>query len=61
MPIGERAKQFAPFSPLSGLEEALAERERRREQRRYPDEDTLSAINALLLELKNGDHVSVSL
>lgn len=59
MPIGERAKQFAPFSPLHGLEEALAEREKRREERRYPDEDTLSSINAVLNELKSGDSVSV--
>ena len=59
MPISERAKQFAPFSPLSGLEAALAEREKRREKRRYPDEDAIIAINAVLSELKKGDTATV--
>ena len=48
MPVEQRAKQFAPFSPLSGLEAALAEREKKREKRRYPDEDAIVAINAVL-------------
>ena len=59
MPIGERAKQFAPFSPLSGLEAALAERERLREERRYPDSDAIEKINSILTELKKGDTASV--
>ena len=59
MPISERAKQFAPFSPLSGLESALAEREKKREKRRYPDEDAIVAINAVLYQLKKGDAVTV--
>lgn len=30
MPVSERAKQFAPFSPLKGLSQALAKKERLR-------------------------------
>ena len=30
MPISERAKQFAPFSPLKGLQRALSQKERLR-------------------------------
>ena len=59
MPIGERAKQFAPFSPLSGLEAALSERERLREERRDPDSDTVEKINTVLTELKKGDTATV--
>ena len=59
MPIGERAKQFAPFSPLSTLEQALADQVRRREKRRYPDSDTVAEINSVLTELKKGDVASV--
>ena len=59
MPIGERAKQFAPFSPLNGLHAALAECEKMREKRRYPDEDALVQINRVLNELKKGDTVLI--
>ena len=59
MPISERAKQFAPFSPLSGLEAALNEREKRKEPKRFLDEDAASALNASLIELKRGDKVTV--
>jgi len=59
MPISERAKQFAPFSPLNGLEEALAEREKHKEGRRYPDEDALIEINTVLSEIKKDDTASV--
>lgn len=57
MPIGDRAKQFAPFSPLNGLHAALAECEKMREKRRYPDEDTLVQINQVLNEIKKGNTV----
>lgn len=30
MPVSERAKQFSPFSPLKGLRQALAKKERLR-------------------------------
>ena len=59
MPIEERAKQFAPFSPLNGLHAALAEKERHREERRYPDNDTIAEINTVLSELKKGDTATV--
>ena len=59
MPIGDRAKQFAPFSPLSGLEKALAEQEKKNEKRRYPDADAMAEINATLNELKRGDSATV--
>ena len=55
MPIKERAKQFAPFSPLNGLEAALTERERLCEERRYPDSDTMAEINSVLSILKKGN------
>ena len=59
MPISERAKQFAPFSPLSGLEAALAEREKRKEARRFLGEDGIAELNAALADLKRGDTVTV--
>ena len=59
MSISERAKQFAPFSPLSGLEAALAEREKRKEPRRILAEDAVSIMNDTLSTLKRGDHITV--
>ena len=59
MSVEDRAKQFAPFSPLSGLEAALAEREKLREERRHPDGDAITAINTALTELKKGDAATV--
>ena len=59
MSISERAKQFAPFSPLSGLEAALAEREKRKEPKRILDEDAASALNDVLTSLKRGDVITV--
>ena len=59
MPISERAKQFAPFSPLSGLEAALAEREKRKEPKRLLDEDAVAVLNDALTTLKRGDKITV--
>ena len=59
MSVSERAKQFAPFSPLNGLEAALAERERRREPKRTLSDDAVSELNAALIDLKKGDMITV--
>ena len=58
MPISERAKQFAPFSPLSGLETALAERERLFMPKRTLDRDAIASINEMLVSLDRGDTVT---
>ena len=55
MPISERAKQFSPFSPLKGLEAALAEKERLREPRREVSEDQALEIDRILGSLAMGD------
>ncbi len=49
MPISERAKQFAPFSPLSGLNKALREREKI-----YTPKEELSPESAEELSAKLG-------
>ena len=59
MPISERAKQFSPFSPLSGLEAALAEKEKRKERKRVLSEDAVAALNDVLSTLRRGDKVTV--
>ena len=37
MPIELRAKQFMPFAAVTGLEAALREKEREREEREHSD------------------------
>lgn len=59
MPISERAKQFSPFSPLKGLEAALAEKERVRELRREVGEDRAMEIQQTLASLMQGDTLTV--
>ena len=59
MPIAERAKQFSPFSPLKGLEAALAEKERIREPRREVSEDRAVEIDRALAQLRTGDTLTV--
>ena len=59
MPISERAKQFAPFSPLNGLEEALAEKERHPYAKRTLSDDAIAEINSILETLDKGETVTV--
>lgn len=59
MPISERAKQFSPFSPLRGLERALAEKEKIREERRELSESRIEEIDLILSKLQNGDIITV--
>ena len=42
MPISQRAKQFQPFAALSGLEEALARKEREIEEQQKARDGGLS-------------------
>ena len=59
MPIEQRAKQFAPFSALKGLEEALRQKEELREPRRELSEEAAAALNETLLCLREGQTVRV--
>ena len=52
MPISERAKQFSPFSPLRGLERALAEKEKIRCDRRILTDEGADILNKKMLLLK---------
>ena len=54
MPVSERAKQFSPFSPLRGLEEALERKTRERVVRRELSEEQATALNASLSRLQAG-------
>lgn len=62
MPISERAKQFAPFSALTGLEEALArkEAEHSRRERIEIGTDGSDDINRKLSELYVGDFAEIT-
>ncbi len=59
MSAADRAKQFAPFSPLNGLHKALAEKEVQRVPRKIIPEDKAAEINEALLELQAGQTVTV--
>ena len=59
MPVSERAKQFAPFSPLHGLHRALAEKEKIREPRREISEEFAAELNTTLCTLERGRVVTV--
>ncbi len=54
----ERAKQFMPFSPLKGLDEALLTQERVIEERVYLGEDAQNELNGKLLGLEPGERVT---
>ena len=62
MPVSERAKQFAPFAAISGLEEALAAKELEHSSRARIEilEDAAEAINERLSSLYVGDVVEVT-
>ena len=57
MSLGERAKQFAPFSALRGLPEELLEMEKVRVPRRVLTEETKARLNAVLSSLLPHDDV----
>ena len=61
MPVSQRAKQFMPFSAVKGLEEALAEQERKatRVYRVELNEDTVQQLNHTLQRLEKETRVSV--
>lgn len=59
MPPSRRAKQFAPFDALKGLNEAIAAKERRPEPRRELTDYMKEQINEMLSELHKGQLVTV--
>ena len=59
MPISNRAKQFAPFSALKGLEYAIEEKRRKRTQRRTLTEQQAQILNDRLARLKAGDTIYI--
>ena len=59
MPVSERAKIFAPFAALKGLEEALAEKEKVRVPKKEISEDMAEEINRVLKNLNRGAVVTV--
>ena len=60
MPISERAKQFAPFSPLSGLGRALAEIEKERVDLIDRCEEMQEKIDRILHRLRESDRVCIT-
>ena len=59
MPPSRRAKQFAPFQALKGLNEAIAAKEKRPEPRRELTDYMKEQINCKLTELRKGQQVTV--
>lgn len=61
MPVSQRAKQFMPFSALTGLQEALERKERElgRISRPVISEENAEMINAGLLNLDEGDTAGI--
>lgn len=59
MPPSRRAKQFAPFQALKGLNEAIAAKEKRPVPRRILAEDAIVEINEMLTTLQMGQIVTV--
>ena len=59
MPPSRRAKQFAPFQALKGLNEAIAAKEKRPEPRRELTEYAKEQVNKALIELHKGQQVTV--
>ena len=51
MPPSKRAKQFAPFQALKGLNEAIANKEKIITPRRELSEDSIAEINRVLISL----------
>ena len=58
MPPSKRAKQFAPFQALKGLNEAIANKEKIITPRRELSEDSIAEINRVLISLSIGSLVT---
>lgn len=58
MSIEDRAKQFAPFSPLRGLHEALKQMERVVVPKAELSEERAEELNRVLLHIEKGDMVT---
>lgn len=58
MPPSQRAKQFAPFQALKGLNEAIANKEKIITPRRELTEDSIAEINRILIDLSIGSLVT---
>lgn len=63
MAMADRAAQFAPFSALSGYDDAIVETARRTDSRPLPGEDELAAMDAqfALILPKLGERPKVAL
>ena len=59
MPPSQRAKQFAPFDALTGLRQALKEKEKIRVPRREISEDMEEEINRELKSLEIGKIITI--
>ncbi len=59
MPIEERAKQFSPFSALTTLGMALAEKERIVVKQAEISEEKAEEINRKLKEIKTGEIINL--
>ena len=59
MPPSRRAKQFAPFDALKGLQEAIAAKQKRPEPRRELSEFMKEQINQTLSNLQKGQRITV--
>jgi hypothetical protein len=59
MPVSERAKQFAPFSPLNGLSKALRKQERMPMPKPALCDDQVACLNQRLCALKPGMEITV--
>ena len=59
MPPSRRAKQFAPFQALKGLNEAIAAKEKRPELRRELSDEKKEQISSALSELYKGKWITV--
>lgn len=59
MPIEERAKQFAPFSALTTLGRALAEKERIVVKQAEISEEKAEEINRKLKDIKTGEIINL--
>ena len=59
MPPSRRAKQFAPFDALKGLNEAIAAKEKMPELRRVLSDEKKEQISNALSELNKGQQVTV--
>ena len=59
MPVRLRAKQFAMFDALTGLTEAIVERERQYESKKEMTAERIEEINSLLVSMQPGDTVTI--